>query len=349
MPDISGFTKFINETEIRHSSHIIQELLEIIINSNKLDLKLMEIEGDAVFFYRFGKMPLIEEIIDQAKIIFENFHRHLIQYETRRICQCGACRAASQLTLKFIVHAGLVGSYKIKNLYKLIGKDVIVLHRLLKNRIPETEYLLFTERFFENLDPCHLLPSNLTAMEGNEVFDEETVLYKYVPLRSWRTRIKREGMPSHDPDMMSVITVNTVINSSSKSVFNYMIDLSKRAHWMVGIKKTEIVSESKLNQTGTIHKCIIENNSVSFLRTMHFEHLENEYLLKEIEGDKGTYGKRFAVKSILPNKCSVQIEFLIGGNAFQKAVFFIFRKNEITRTLIQSVQNLKIRIEEPLA
>jgi len=49
IPDISGFTKFVNETEISHSQHIIQELLETIVNSNTLGLSLSEIEGGAVF------------------------------------------------------------------------------------------------------------------------------------------------------------------------------------------------------------------------------------------------------------------------------------------------------------
>lgn len=50
MPDISGFTQFVNKTEIEHSTHIIQELLEIIIDANELKMELIEIEGDAVFF-----------------------------------------------------------------------------------------------------------------------------------------------------------------------------------------------------------------------------------------------------------------------------------------------------------
>ncbi|MBA3648149.1 MAG: hypothetical protein H0W62_06305 [Chitinophagales bacterium] len=36
--DISGFTKFVNETEINHSRLIIQELLEILVDANQLDL-----------------------------------------------------------------------------------------------------------------------------------------------------------------------------------------------------------------------------------------------------------------------------------------------------------------------
>ena len=38
IPDISGFTEFVNNTEVSHSRHIITELLELIINSNKMGL-----------------------------------------------------------------------------------------------------------------------------------------------------------------------------------------------------------------------------------------------------------------------------------------------------------------------
>ena len=57
IPDISGFTKFVTETEITHSQHIISELINAIIIENSLNLKISEIEGDAVLFYRIGKPP----------------------------------------------------------------------------------------------------------------------------------------------------------------------------------------------------------------------------------------------------------------------------------------------------
>ena len=40
IPDISGFTKFIQEVEISHSRLIIQELLETLINANQIGLKI---------------------------------------------------------------------------------------------------------------------------------------------------------------------------------------------------------------------------------------------------------------------------------------------------------------------
>ena len=38
IPDISGFTRFVTETEIDHSRLIIQELLELLINANRIGL-----------------------------------------------------------------------------------------------------------------------------------------------------------------------------------------------------------------------------------------------------------------------------------------------------------------------
>ena len=48
IPDISGFTRFVNETEIDHSRLIIQELLETLINTNQLGLEISEIDRKSV-------------------------------------------------------------------------------------------------------------------------------------------------------------------------------------------------------------------------------------------------------------------------------------------------------------
>ena len=54
MPDISGFTKFVTKCSIDHSNRIIANLINVIVNSNVLGLKVAEIEGDAVLFYLKG-------------------------------------------------------------------------------------------------------------------------------------------------------------------------------------------------------------------------------------------------------------------------------------------------------
>src|SRR6476659_2477883 len=145
IPDISGFTKFVNETEIDHSRLIIQELLEILINANQVGLEVSEIEGDAILFYRFGDAPELEALYRQVEKMFCEFHKNLIVYESRRFCQCQACMSAIDLTLKVITHYGEFTGYTVKNFNKLIGKDIIVAHQLLKNDIDQHEYWLITD------------------------------------------------------------------------------------------------------------------------------------------------------------------------------------------------------------
>jgi len=55
IPDISGFTRFVNEIGIERSRHIIQQLLEVLINANELGLQISAIEGDEILFYKFGE------------------------------------------------------------------------------------------------------------------------------------------------------------------------------------------------------------------------------------------------------------------------------------------------------
>src|ERR1700741_4719400 len=157
IPDISGFTKFVHESEIQHSRFIIQELLEVIINSNQIGLEISEIEGDAILFYKYGEMPELKEIYAQVEKMFREFHKHLLAYDHRRFCQCKACTEAIDLTLKVVTHYGEFTGYNVKNFNKLIGKDVIVAHQLLKNEIEQHEYWLVTKNLLQNRQPAKLV------------------------------------------------------------------------------------------------------------------------------------------------------------------------------------------------
>src|SRR4051794_21329701 len=113
MPDISGFTEFVTSTEIEHAQSIVQEVLEVLIESNQLNLQVGEIEGDAVFFFRYGQAPSYSELLQQVQTMFTRFHQHLQLFDQQRICPCGACAAATGLKLKMIAHFGEVGGYTV--------------------------------------------------------------------------------------------------------------------------------------------------------------------------------------------------------------------------------------------
>jgi hypothetical protein len=348
MPDITGFTKFIGETEIEHSSHIIQELLEIIISENKLNMELMEIEGDAVFFFRFGKIPSVDEITGQAKSIFENFHQHLLQYENRRICQCGACRTANNLTLKFIIHTGSVGSYYVRSQHKLIGKDIIILHRLLKNKIPGNEYLLFTKPFFEALNNKVLNSLQLSLADESEEFDGVIVPYKYASIKHWINGIEvhEEDSLKKPANMVPAITASTIINSPADILFSYIADLSKRPEWMNSVRIIELISREKINQVGTVHKCILENNDSILFNTNYFEHGENKFTITEIDNNRKAFGHQFTADYLSAKSSTVKIQFLVKNNFIYKIMFNLFMKNKMERNIKKSLGNLRTKFEK---
>ena len=66
IPDISGFTEFMSDTDFELASKVIPSLLNNIIYSNEIGLKVSEIEGDAVLFYKTGEMPSLTKLYDQC-------------------------------------------------------------------------------------------------------------------------------------------------------------------------------------------------------------------------------------------------------------------------------------------
>ncbi len=271
IPDISGFTTFINKVEIDHSTHIITELLEILLSANILDLKVSEIEGDAVFFYRIGEEPSFEELIQQVEEMYTKFHQHLKFYERDRICQCGACSTTNELSLKFVSHYGVTTIRKIGVHKKLFGSDVTLTHKLLKNDIALDDYLLLTSppKFSESFEK----PDWLNVEEGvfqysgiGEVSFNYTSLAPLKPKIAElppRTQFHRYGKP---------VSATKTLHISLKKLHGIVTDFSLRSKWIFGLRLVE-TPDDNLNTVGSKHLCVLPANSMEFVITS--QHIED--------------------------------------------------------------------------
>lgn len=146
IPDISGFTKFVHDTDIHSGRNIVAELLSVILHSNILNLKVSEIEGDAVLFYRYGPPPTLKELVRQYEVMLIAFKRKLRDLNNTRQL------AALELSLKLIVHFGSIAEYKLYGFKKLYGEALVTAHNLLKNDIPSHNYILVTKDFIEKIE-----------------------------------------------------------------------------------------------------------------------------------------------------------------------------------------------------
>lgn len=139
IPDIGGFTGFNHHTDIIIGKEILTELLQSIIDSNFLNLKISEIEGDAILFYKYGKEPNIITILNQYENMLINFKTRLHEINLRY-------KSHLDLALKLIVDYGDVIEYNINGFRKIYGEVITEAHLLLKNSIKCKNYALFTEK-----------------------------------------------------------------------------------------------------------------------------------------------------------------------------------------------------------
>ncbi len=157
IPDISGFTKFMSEAENDLSSKVIPSLLNNIIYSNDIGLKVSEIEGDAVLFYKKGGLPSIKDLIDQCINFYKQFHEQLNSLDDKYSYLNDGEPLSKTLGLKIILHYGEdVDAVNIGKHIKLMGEDVIVAHKLLKNTINKDEYVLLTESLMDQYSSTDL-------------------------------------------------------------------------------------------------------------------------------------------------------------------------------------------------
>ena len=152
--DIGGYTEYMDfhRSILGHAEAATRRMLDKIVDAAK-GFDLIEIEGDAAFLSRDAtglNGPATLSAVTRATLAMHRaFHaeRRLIELN---MCPCRSCTQTSALTLKFVAHVGDVATQTIKRRKKLVGVDVIYVHRLLKNTVTAPEYLLISEDLYRD-------------------------------------------------------------------------------------------------------------------------------------------------------------------------------------------------------
>ena len=154
LADISGFTAFVTATEIEHGPPIIAALLEEVIRHLAPPLEVQDIEGDAVFALgAHGRVVPPASLLDVLRETLLGFRTVQRAMQADESCACAACRGIWRLRLKLIGHYGTFLHQTIGGRVQAAGRDVILAHRLLKNRVPRTvDYVLVTEPALRYMD-----------------------------------------------------------------------------------------------------------------------------------------------------------------------------------------------------
>ncbi len=264
IPDISGFTRFVSDMEIEHSRFVIQQLLEVLMDANELDLEISEVEGDAILFYKFGAMPDIERLYAQVERMFCDFHSHLLTFNRHRLCQCQACSTAVDLSLKVVTHYGEFTGYNVRNFSKLIGKDVIVAHQLLKNDIPEHEYWLVTPGLLSE-DAPRSMTDWMEWGASTRTTEKGAIPFHYTQLSRLKDGLCAKPLPDIEPEgKVKVLSVAREYDTPARNVFWILGKPPLRARWQAGVQRVEEV-EHLLSGMGARTRLIAEDGTATVM------------------------------------------------------------------------------------
>jgi hypothetical protein len=171
--DIGGYTEYMrsHRMSLAHAEVNTARLLEKVIDAAR-GFDLIEIEGDAAFLSRRADTLDGDATVAATTQAAVGMHRafHLErQHVASNLCPCDGCVQADNLKLKFVAHIGEVATQTIRQRRKLVGIDVILVHRLLKNPVEVPEYLLFSEELYRTgeaalPEPVHEVSQNLEGI-----------------------------------------------------------------------------------------------------------------------------------------------------------------------------------------
>ena len=170
--DISGYTSFLAGVELDHAQDIIADLMDTVVKGLRPPFRLAKFEGDAAFVYAATAKvdgSMLQDIIESA---YFKFRRRLRDIKQASACECKACAAMGDLDFKFVVHHGEMVKQKMGGREELAGRDVILVHRLLKNTVSEKvgrrAYTLYSDACIQSMgiDPA---PQGL--VEHHETID----------------------------------------------------------------------------------------------------------------------------------------------------------------------------------
>jgi hypothetical protein len=147
--DMGGYTEYMrtHRMSLAHAEVNTGRLLGVVIDAAP-GFDLVEIEGDAAFLsLRADDLDgdaAVAAVQRAAVEMHRAFHVER-QYVAANLCPCAGCKEVKALTLKFVAHVGDVATQTIRDRTKLVGIDVILVHRMLKNPVALPEYLLLSE------------------------------------------------------------------------------------------------------------------------------------------------------------------------------------------------------------
>ncbi|MFN2187936.1 MAG: DUF2652 domain-containing protein [Candidatus Promineifilaceae bacterium] len=255
--DITGYTQYLSESELEHAQETLTALLELLVDNTRPPLVISRLAGDAVISYGllenfYHGQSFIEKIEDS----YVDFRKTLERLVLNNTCRCNACANISNLDLKFFVHYGTFGIQRISDHDELVGSDVILLHRLLKNSVTERTgfrgYTLYSHAAIIKLGIEEMVENMIPLVESYEHLGEVEIWVQDMHA-VWSSR--RESAATEFSAEGAVMRSEVDIDVPNEIVWDYLIQPEFR-NLLVGADRMEITdrTQGRISE-GSVYQC----------------------------------------------------------------------------------------------
>lgn len=239
--DISGYTGYLAGVELDHAQDIIADLLGAIVSSLRPAFRLAKLEGDAVFTFRPGEDIDGTALLDAIERCYVGFRRRRRDVRQATSCPCNACVRIPDLDLKFVVHRGLAFEQKVAGRRELIGSDVIVVHRLLKNEVVEQlgirAYALFTQAC---LIEAGIDPGPIGMRPITERYDSigDVPCWVHDLERRWQEEERRVRVFVKPEEAIATVSIPTSV--PPQVAWEYLTEPGRRMAWQPWVTAVDV-------------------------------------------------------------------------------------------------------------
>jgi uncharacterized protein YndB with AHSA1/START domain len=262
--DISGYTSYLAGVELDHAQDIVADLVGTVVSALRPTFRLAKLEGDAAFTYAPADKVDGSLLLDTIERCYFGFRRRRRDVRQATSCECNACVRIPDLNLKFVVHHGQALHQKMAGRDELMGSDVIIAHRLLKNDVVQTTaataYALITQASIDAVavDPVVLGMTGIT----------ET--YEHIgEIRAWVHDLERRWQEEDQRQRVLVSSAAAAYTSSISTAappqlaWAFVTEPGRRLGWQTGT--TEILvsnAQGGRRAVGTTNHCMHGKDAV---------------------------------------------------------------------------------------
>ncbi len=239
--DISGYTGYLADVELDHAQDILADLVGAVVTALRPNFRLAKLEGDAAFTFATGEKIDGSMLLDTIERCYFGFRRRRRDVRQATSCECDACVRIPDLDLKFVVHHGDAILHKVAGRQELLGSDVVVAHRLLKNEVVEklgiNAYALISQQC---IDASDLDPAALGMREHTETYDRigDVPAWVHDLERRWREEEARARVMVSPEDSILIVSVPTRV--PPQVAWEFLTKPGQRMTWQPWVTEVTI-------------------------------------------------------------------------------------------------------------